>query len=96
MTAGQTPGRMPYRKLIEYTIVTLKDGKLKFLDLTGKVLSVSANTLCFFTKYPLKAGCVLEFRNKISQSRHGVVIWIRRVGGFYVAGTRLIRRSDPD
>ncbi len=94
MTQATVSNKARYRKIIEYTIVTLKDGKLRFLHLTGKVIDTSANSLCFFTKYPLRAGCVVEFRNKVFQSRHGVVMWIKQIGGFYVAGTRLIRRGE--
>jgi hypothetical protein len=93
MPAERTLDRMPSRKLIEYTIVVLKDGRLKFMDLTGRAINISANGLCFFTKYPLKAGCVVEFKDKVLQAKHGVVMWIRRIGGFYIAGTRLIRRN---
>jgi len=75
---------------IDYTTVALKDGKARFLDLTGKVVNVSRTGLCFLTKYPLKAGHVLEFKKRVLNYSHGVVIWIRNFGGLYVAGTRFM------
>lgn len=87
--------RKPYHELLHYTIVVLKDGKLKFLDLTGKAINISKNGICFFTRYPLKSGHVLEFKNQISDYSHGVVMWIREFGGIYMAGARLIEKGDP-
>lgn len=86
--------RRPCHELLDYTVVVLKDGKLKFLDLTGKAVNVSRNGLCFVTKYPLRSGCVLEFRNRFLRRSRGVVMWIKNIGGLYMAGAKLIGKGD--
>ena len=90
MATWRRSRRRPCDEWITYTAVALKDGKAKFLDLTGKVVNVSRSGLCFLTKYPLKAGHVLEFKKRVLNYSHGVVIWIRSFGGFYLAGTQFI------
>jgi hypothetical protein len=86
--------KLQYHKLLQYTVVVLKDGKLKFLDLTGKIIDISANSVCFLTRYPLKTGSVIDFKNKVFQCSQGVVMRIRHLGNVYVAGTKLIRKND--
>jgi hypothetical protein len=90
MSAEKTSDRIPYHKLIEFTVVTLKDGKLRFIDLTGKAVNISASGLCFFTRYPLKAGCIVEFKDKVLQCRRAVVVWMKRAGDMYIIGARLL------
>ncbi len=94
MGAERKSGRIPYHKLFEYTAVVFKDGKLRFLDLTGKLINISTNGVCFLTRYPLKTGAVIEFKNKVLECSQGVVMWIRRLGGIYMAGTKLLRKDD--
>lgn len=84
--------RVICHELIEYTVVVLNDGKLKFLDLTGKVVNKSKKGLCFLTKYPLKSGSVLEFKDAALECSQGVVMWIRNIGGIYMAGTLLLEK----
>ncbi|MBA4374314.1 MAG: hypothetical protein C0402_15795 [Thermodesulfovibrio sp.] len=93
MPAERNSDRSACHELVEYTVVTLKDGKLRFLDLTGRAINRSKTGLCFITRYPLKSGYVLEFRGKVLQRSQGIVMWIRNIGGIYMAGTRLIEKS---
>ena len=86
--------RKPCHEFIRYTAVVLQDGKVRFLDLTGKALNKSKNGLCFMTRYPLRIGLVLEFKNQVLECSNGVVVWIRNLGGCYVAGTRLLKKSS--
>jgi len=84
-------------ELIEYSVVVLKDGQLRFLDLTGKVINKSKNGICFVTRYPLKSGCVLEFKKGVLRQMHGVVLWIQDIGGIYMAGMRLMKeKTNPE
>ncbi|MHB8883018.1 MAG: PilZ domain-containing protein [Thermodesulfovibrionales bacterium] len=93
MAAERSSDRTPFHALISYTVVVLKDGRLKFLDLTGKAINISRTGLCFVTRYPLKTGYVLEFKHRVRESSHGVVMWIRNLGSCYIAGTQLITRN---
>ncbi len=93
MAAERTTERKPFHSLIKYTVVVLKDGRLKFLDLTGKAINISKNGLCLITKYPLKTGYVLEFKNQVRERSHGVVVWIKNLGSYYIAGTRLLTKD---
>ncbi|MBI5102427.1 MAG: hypothetical protein HZB33_11400 [Nitrospirae bacterium] len=86
--------RNPCHELIRYTAVVLQDGKVKFLDLTGTAINKSKNGLCFITRYPLRTGLVLEFKNQLVDCSHGVVVWIRNLGGCYMAGTRLFPKDS--
>jgi len=90
LAAWRRSRRRPCDESIDYTTVAFEDGKAKFLNLTGKVVNVSKTGLCFLTKYPLKAGHVLEFKKRVFHYSHGVVIWIRKLGGLYLNGTRFI------
>ncbi|TAN42425.1 MAG: hypothetical protein EPN25_03020 [Nitrospirae bacterium] len=93
MASDRSSDRKPFHALISYTVVVLKDGRLKFLDLTGKAINISRNGLCLITRYPLKTGYVLEFKHQVRESSHGVVLWIRNLGNYYIAGTRLITKN---
>lgn len=93
MPAVRNSDRSACHELVEYTVVTLKDGKLKFLDLTGKVINKSKTGLCFITRYPLKSGYVLEFKSQILQRSQGIVMWIKNIGGIYMAGAQLIGKD---
>jgi hypothetical protein len=90
LAEGRKSLRKTSRGSINYTAVALKDGKARFLDLTGKVVNVSKTGLCFLTKYPLRTGHVLEFKGHVLNCSHAVVVWIRNHGGLYLAGTRFI------
>ncbi len=92
-TSERISDRMACHDLIEYTVVALKDGHLKFLELSGKAINKAKNGLCFVTRYPLQSGSVLEFRNSILRRSQGVVMWIKDIGGIYMAGTQLIERE---
>lgn len=85
--------RSPFHELIQYTAVVFKDGKLRFLDLTGRAFNISKSGLCFITRYPLQAGHVIEFKNQFLHHSQGVVMWIKKRGGMYLAGTRLIGKD---
>jgi hypothetical protein len=93
MAADRSSDRRPFYSLISYTVVVLKDGRLKFLDLTGKAINISRNGLCLITRYPLKTGYVLEFKNQVRECSQGVVVWIRNLGSYYIAGTRLLTKD---
>ena len=93
MAAERRYDRKKSQELIRYTAIALKDGKVRFMDLTGKVVDKSRNGICFITRYPLRSGYVVEFKKQILESSHGVVMWIKKFGGFYLAGTRLIRKG---
>jgi hypothetical protein len=90
LAKGRESVRKTCHESINYTAVVLRDGKARFLDLTGRVVNVSKTGLCLLTKYPLKAGHVLEFRTRVLNYSHGVVIWIKNLGGLYLTGTRFI------
>ncbi len=94
MSAERDSDRSACHEFVEYTVVTLKDGKLKFLNLTGKVINKSKTGLCFITRYPLKSGYVLEFKSQLLQRSQGVVMWIKNIGGIYMAGTQLIEKNN--
>jgi hypothetical protein len=85
--------RIPDSRVIRYTAIVLKDGRLRFLELTGRLVNISANGLCFLTRYPLERGHVIEFRKKMLQCTHGVVMWIKRAGSAYLAGARLMKKA---
>lgn len=93
MAAERISDRMTCHELIEYTVVALQDGHLKFLDLTGKAINKSKNGLCLVTRYPLKSGYVLEFKSQVLQCSQGVVMWIKNIGGIYMAGTQLVEKN---
>jgi hypothetical protein len=93
MPAERNSDRSACHELVEYTVVILKDGKLKFLDLTGKMINKSKTGFCFITRYPLKSGYVLEFKSEVLQRSQGVVMWIKNIGGIYMAGTQLIEKN---
>ena len=78
------------RKFLRFTAVVLKGGKVKFLELSGHLISKAKDSLCFLTRYPLSTGHVLEFREAGLNYTRGVVVWIRRLGCFYMTGARLI------
>jgi hypothetical protein len=84
----------PYQKLIMYTVVVLKDRKLKFLDLTGKAFKISKTRMCFFTKYPLQMGNVIDFRNRAFHCSHGIIMWVKKLGDIYLASARLIHKES--
>jgi hypothetical protein len=90
MATGRREERSPCHELVEYTVVVLRDGKVRFLDLTGKVINRSKNGLCFITEHPLHSGCVLEFKDQVFHRSQGIVIWIKDMGGMYMAGTKCI------
>jgi hypothetical protein len=93
MPSERTSDRNACHELVEYTVVTLTDGKLRFLDLTGKVINKSKTGLCFITRFPLKSGYVLEFKSQVLECSQGVVMWIKNIGGIYMAGARLIEKN---
>ena len=93
MVTEKRAERRPFHELIRYTVVVLKDGKLKFLDLTEKAFNISKNGICFVTRYPLQAGAVIEFKNQVLNHSQGVVMWIKQQGDMYMAGTRLIGKN---
>jgi hypothetical protein len=90
MSSGRSEERNPCHELIKYTVVVLRDGRVRFLDLSGKTINRSKNGLCFITRYPLYSGCVLEFKDRVFQCSQGIVIWIKDIGGIYMAGTKCI------
>jgi hypothetical protein len=93
MVTEKRAERSTFRGLIRYTVVVFEGGKLKFLDLTGKAFNISKNGICFVTRYPLQAGSVIEFKNQVLHHSQGVVMWIKKRGGMYLAGTRLIGKD---
>ena len=95
MTDERNSDRSPCHELVEYTIVVFKNGKPRFLDLTGKIINKSRSGFCFITRYPLKSGHVLAFRSQVFQHCHGVVMWIKNIGGIYMAGTQLVGKVTP-
>ena len=92
-TGERISDRTACHDLIEYTVVALKDGRLKFLELSGKAINKSRSGICFVTRYPLQSGSVLEFRNRVLRQSQGVVMWIKDIGGIYMAGTQLIEKD---
>jgi hypothetical protein len=56
---------------------------------------MSRNGLCFITRYPLKSGHVLKFKNSMGRHGHGIVLWIRELGDQYIAGAELVKEGSP-
>lgn len=82
--------------MIRYTIVVLSEGRMKFLELTGKAFKISQDSLSFFTGYPLTQGHVLAFKDQALDYSHAVIMRIRDLGGTYLAKAKLIRRESEN
>ncbi|NJD57185.1 MAG: hypothetical protein FIA94_12395 [Nitrospirae bacterium] len=80
-------------EIIEFSVAVLNDNKIRIIDLTGRAINMSKNGLCLITRYPLRSGHVLKFKNSMGQYGHGIVLWIKELGDHYIAGAELVEGS---
>lgn len=77
-------------ELLKFTAAVLSERAIRFVVLTGRAVNMSKSGLCFVTRYPLKSGSVLKFRNSAGRYCHCIVLWIRRLGDQYIAGAEVV------
>ena len=88
--------RRPCRRFVRFTAVVFNGGRLKFMELTGKAVNISANGFCFLTRYPLKPGSVLDLKSRWISRSQAVVMWVKRRGGYYMTGAGLLKEDIID